>query len=168
MGVSDRSDRKNNLPFQFSRPEVMKFLIEYGHKPEQRCLSYVSGDYAFTMDPFVQEIDFNIAINFINLTVIDNKVVQVDGFCPEGSWIKSNYEVPSYQPGILKVIHNVEFGFSYKLNDKDWSIYVNMKTGWVCIGDPKITGQAVEFIRNCVAVVRDGELLALWLRPENC
>ena len=166
MGTSDRSGRKNNLPFQFSRPKMMKFLIEYGHKPEQRRLSYVLNEYSFTIDPFVEQIDFNIAINFLNLTVVNNKVVQVDGFCPNGSWVKSNYEVPLYRPGILKIAHDLKLGTSYKLNDADWPIYVNIKTGWVCIGNPEIKAQAVEFINNCVAVVDDSKLVALWLKPQ--
>lgn len=147
----------------------MKFIIEYNNNVEQRILTYLSDDYSFDMEPVVLTVNFDVVLNKINLAVVgDNKkIVQIWGFCPYGSWIKTNYSVPSYKKGLLKVKDELEPGFSYGINNEDWPIYVNKQAGWVCIGNPKKTGSAVEFINNCVAVVgNDGDLISLWLKPQ--
>jgi uncharacterized protein YbdZ (MbtH family) len=51
------------------------------------------------------------------------------------------------------------------MNNEDWLVHVNVKTGWVCIGNPEKKGNAVEFINNCVAVIDDKEFVSLWLKP---
>lgn len=146
----------------------MKFLIEYTNSTEQRLLFYRPDEYSFDIEPTVHEIDFDLIINQLNLTVVDDKVVQVWGFCPYGGWIKSNYSVPKFEKGILKVQTELKPGFAYGINNgKDWPVYVNIKTGWVCIGDPEKINKAVEFINNCVAVVNNEELVSLWLKPKT-
>lgn len=145
----------------------MKFNIEYDNKIEQRTLTYDSNEYSFDIEPIVDEVNFDIVINKLNLTVVDeNKVIQVWGFCPYGDWIKFDSEIISYKKGVLKVVDELEEGFSYRLNNEDLPVYVNIKTGWVCIGNPDKKGNAVEFITNCVAVINnDCELISLWLKP---
>ena len=146
----------------------MKFFIEINNRPQQRILTYVVEEYSFDISPIVKEIDFDLVINNLNLTVADKKVIQVWGLCPYSSWIKANYSVPNFKKGTLKVIDDLKPGFSYGLNDVEWPIYVNHQTGWVCIGNPEKSGKAVEFINNCVAVFDDnGELMSLWLRPKK-
>jgi hypothetical protein len=82
--------------------------------------------------------------------------------------MKSNYQVPEFQKGILKVEHNLKYGFAYRINEKDISVYVNTQTGWVCIGNPEKKGDTVEFINNCVAVIDDEKnFISLWLKPEK-
>jgi hypothetical protein len=54
------------------------------------------------------------------------------------------------------------------VNKEDWPVYVNIRTGWVCIGNPENKGNAVEFINNCVAVIDENKCLAsLWLKPKK-
>lgn len=147
----------------------MKFLVEYTGETENRLLKYVTEDCSFNSEPSVQEINFDLALNKLNLTVADeNKVVQVWGFCGYGEWLKADSNVPQYRKGILKVVDDLEPGFSYGVNNDDWPVYVNEKTGWVCVGNPEKLGQAVEFMSNCVAVVdNSNELLSLWLKPQS-
>jgi len=57
----------------------MEFFIEYTGIPEQRTLMYREDEFSFDMEPWVYEMDFDIAIN--TLTVVDSKVVQLSGFC---------------------------------------------------------------------------------------
>lgn len=147
----------------------MKFCIEYSDDIEKRVLNYVSDDYSFDMEPFVREVDYGVILNMLTLTVIDyNKIVEVSGFCPYGSWVKTNHSVPAHKRGLLKVIDKLEPGFDYTLNKEEWPTYVNTQTRWVCVGDPGKTENAVEFINNCVAVIgSDGEFIALWLKPQK-
>jgi len=145
----------------------MKFEAQFNHKPENRKLTYSAQDYSFGMEPSVGELDFEIALNHLCLTVVNKQIVDLDGFCVYGEWIKSDYEVPKAKLGILKILDDLQPGFSYGLNKEDWPIYVNVKTEWVCIGDPEHKGEAVEFIKNCIAVIDDKNLVSLWLKPES-
>jgi len=146
----------------------MKFSIEYTGKTEQRLLTYNLVEFSFDIEPTIQFVDFDIVVNKLNLTVVDqHKIIQVWGFCGLSHSIKSNYEVPKYEKGLLKIITDFKPGLSYRLASEELPIYVNLKTGWICIGDPLKIGTAVEFINNCVAVIDDDkEFVSLWLKPH--
>lgn len=146
----------------------MKFGIEYTDKTEDRLLIYRTNESSFDTEPTVRWINYDIVINKLNLTVVDedNKIVQVWGFCPYRAWLKSNFSNPEYSKGILKVMDDLEPGFSYRHTDDEWRIFVNIHTGWVCLGDPEKTGKGIEFVNNCVAIIdNNDELVSLWLKP---
>ena len=146
----------------------MIFVIDYQGKMQKRTLSYITEDCSFYMEPFISNYDLELVLNKLSLPLVDDKVVQVDGFCGLGAWMKSPIQVPNYKQGALRVEHNLEHGYAYGIYDEDLPVYVNKRTGWVCIGNPKKDGKAVEFINNCVAVVDNNqELAALWLRPQS-
>jgi hypothetical protein len=147
----------------------MKFQINYADNyVEKKELLYIPNEYSFTSETSIIGIDFYIAINMLSLTVVDTKVVEVDGFCPYGAWIKMHFDVPKYQKGSLQVLDDLEPGFSYGLDENDWPVYFNPLTGWVCVGEPEANGEAVEFMHNGVAVVNQGQLVSLWLKPTFC
>lgn len=154
--------------------DEMKFEIEYGESIYNFVLTYITEECAFNMEPWVSGVDFDLVLNKLSLSVVNNTIIQICGFCGLSKSMKSTYEVPKYKKGSLKVITDLEPGFAYRINDEeDWPVYVNYKAGWVCVGDPNKPGQAVEFINNCcVAVVNDkGDLASLWLKPvqlPNC
>jgi hypothetical protein len=149
----------------------MKFLVEYTDTIEQKTLIYDIEECSFDTEPTVQEINFDVVLNKLNLTAIDddNKIVQVWGFCGYNEWIKSSFNVPERKKGTLKVLGDLISGIgSYSINKEDLPIYVNIETGWVCIGNPEKKGNAVEFINNCVAVIDDSkEFVSLWLKPKS-
>lgn len=147
----------------------MKFIIEYGAFVEQRLLMYIPEECSFDMKPIIHELDLELILNKITLSVVDERIVQVWGFCGLNESIKSDCKVPDYKRGSLKVEHNLNPGFAYGINDnEDYPIYVNVRTGWVCIGDPERKNNAVEFINNCVAVIDDdNQFVSLWLKPEG-
>lgn len=149
----------------------MKFIIKYGPSIEQRVLTYIQEECSFNMEPFVENYDFELVLNKLTLSIIDDIVVQVTGFCGYREWIKSIYQVPQYKKGSLGVEHNLNYGLAYVISDNDdyeYPIYVNVQTGWVCIGNPEKKGDAVEFINNCVAVIDDdNDFVALWLKPKE-
>jgi len=147
----------------------MKFLIEYTDTADQKILIYDIEYCSFDTEPTVREINFDVVINKLNLTAIDddNKIVQVWGFCGYNEWIKSRYEAPERKKGTLKILDDLESGIgSFSINKEDVPMYVNVQTGWLCIGNPEKKGNAVEFINNCVAVIDDDkEFISLWLKP---
>lgn len=149
----------------------MKFSIEYTSNIEPRKIIYHIDEWSFDTEPTVQEINFDIVLNKINLTAIgaDNRIAQVWGFCGLDKKMKSSYEVPERRKGILKVLEDLPSGVgSFSINKRNVPVYVNTQTGWVCVGDPEGKGNAVEFINNCVAVIdEDKEFVSLWLKPET-
>jgi len=123
------------------------------------------------MEPIVNEIDFELILNKLSMSVVDNRIIQLWGFCGLDKSMKSNYQVPEHRKGILGVEHDLKYGFAYGINsddDYEYPVYVNTKTGWVCIGNPERKDNAVEFINNCVAVIDDNnDFVSLWLKPEK-
>ena len=149
----------------------MDFFIKYTGYSEQRNLIYREDEFSFDMEPWVHEIDFDIAINTLTLTVIDGKVIQLSGLCGLNNTMKANHGVPQSHKGELNVLFPEKYldrAGCYRVNKEDFPVYVNTLTGWVCIGNPKKTGSAVEFINDCVAVIDNNKVLvSLWLKPER-
>lgn len=147
----------------------MKFKIDYTAVLEDKLLIYHLEEHSFDMEPWVYEIDFEIAVNTITLAVVDKKIIQLNGFCGLDRTMKFNFQAPKSQNGTLKILNDLKPGVgSYRANKEDLPVFVNPDTGWVCIGYPERKGNAVEFIMNCVAVVDDSEqLLSLWLKPQS-
>lgn len=146
----------------------MKFLIEGGNNVPAKELTYLGDEFSFYMESFESDYDLELALNKLTLSLIDNKVVQITGFCGLAISMNSNICVPEYSKGFLRVEHDLKNGFVYGIYDEDQPVHLNTKSGWVCIGDPLKIGSAVEFIKNCVAVVSDnGDLLSLWLKPKS-
>lgn len=146
----------------------MKFKIDYTGNPEKKNLVYHSDEYSFDMKPWVNIMDIELALNRLTLTVVSNEVIQVNGFCGLAGYMNSNICIPEYSKGKLKIEHNLKDGFAYAIYNEDQPVYLNIQSGWVCIGNPLKLGDAVEFIQNCVAVISaDGELLSLWLKPKS-
>ena len=147
----------------------MKFSIEYTGITEYQLLTYITEEYSFDSSLMLKSICFDISLNYLCLTVIgDNNIARGLGFCPHGGWVDSRYEVPEYKKGILRVIGEYECGTgSYSIKKDDFPVYVNKKTGWICVGIPNKSGRAVEFLDGCVAVLEDNnELVSLWLKPK--
>jgi len=150
---------------------IMEFLIENTGNSEQRTLIYREDEFSFDMEPWVHEIDFDIAINTLTLTVVDSKVIQLSGFCGLNKNMQANYDVPQNKKGELKILHSENYSGGigcYGLNKDTLPVYVNAQTGWICIGEPQKQGNAVEFINNCVAVIDDNrKFVSLWLKPQK-
>ncbi len=146
----------------------MRFSINLQTSIQNRNLVYRTKDYAFDSTPTAKEISLDILVNNVNLTINENdEVIQVWGMCPHTTWIASNHKVPEYKQGSLKLLTNLEPGFSYRLNkEQEWEVSINEETGWICIGDPINRGNSVEFNKGCVAVLSEEHLIALWLKPK--
>lgn len=147
----------------------MRFTIDDKVKTQDKLLIYNEYEYAFEVEPYTHLVEFYVVINYLDLLVNDGGyVVQITGICPYKEWKPMDNVVPNYISGGLKVLTDLEYGFSYRLNeDKEWQVFVNEKTGWVCIGNPTFYGDAVEFCKNCVAVLDNDNLVAIWLKPKG-
>ena len=121
------------------------------------------------MYPITSQVDLELILNKLSLSVIDNKIIQLWGFCGLNEQMKFKSNPPEYKKGSLKVEHNLKQGFAYSINDEELPVYVNVETGWVCIGNPSDyeNDNAVEFISNCIAVINNNNFSSLWLRPQS-
>jgi hypothetical protein len=146
----------------------MRFKISYDLNIEHRTLKYIEEDCSFDMEPIFSEIDFELILNKVSLAVLNSRIIQLSGFCGLSNSMKSDCQVPPFRKGVLSIQKNLTHGFAYGLNDVEFPVQINTESGWVCIGDPKISNEAVEFIDNCVAVINEKEaMVALWLKPVN-
>ena len=149
----------------------MKFAIQHSEDIGQQELVYLNDEYSFYTGNTNQKVDMELIVNKLSLAVSDDQIIDVNGFCGLAEWMRANYKTPEYKTGILKVEHSLKSGLAYSINndlDYEYPVYVNAQTGWVCIGDPLELGNAVEFAKNCVAVISDGgEFLSLWLKPKS-
>jgi len=146
----------------------MKFNTEYTDIIEARTLVYREEECSFDMTPWSNLLDFELSINKITITVKDEKLIQLSGFCGYNEWIKSNFSTPRSKKGVVKVIDKLAEGFSYRIRNKDFPIFVNIKSGWICIGDHDRPGEAIEFINNCVILIdNEGRFVSLRLKPKS-
>lgn len=145
----------------------MTFDIDYKSQVEDKLLLYRKDEFSFDMEPWINEIDFEIAINTLTLSVVDNTVIQLSGFCGFNGREELNCQVPEFKSGVLKVVDNLESGFAYKISQEDLPVYVSEQTGWICIGNPEMHGDVVEIISNCIVVINvNKEFVSLWLKPH--
>ncbi|MFH7012564.1 hypothetical protein ACHRV5_11880 [Flavobacterium sp. FlaQc-52] len=149
----------------------MKFNIEYYSGIIRKELLYLENECSFYMDYKDLNADLELIINKIALQIFNNRVFALSGFCGLNKEMLTNIKVPKSKKGILKVEHNLDYGFSYGVSDifdYEYSVYVNIETGWVCIGNPYSKENAVEFIDNCIVVINDdGIFNSLWLKPKS-
>src|SRR5262249_50821309 len=104
-----------------------------------------------------------------------NRIVFVTGFCPYQSWRPARLTVPRFTRAALVVETDRELtpGVSTRLNSREarWPTLVDARAGWVCLempgGRAPLELRAVEFAPGCVAVIDNGQLVALWLHPQE-
>ena len=115
----------------------------------------------------------SLAIDDLQLEIDHTgRVLYVWDYCPYQDWIYTDRLPPSSTPGILIVIPDAPIipGVSRRLKERGaWPVFVNPKHGWICIGDLDVPEpfESVEFVRNTIAVLKESDLKAIWLRPEE-
>jgi len=135
-------------------------------------LIYVPEDYSFDYNAENRHgAEYTIQLDTLQLAVDgDGRVLYPWGYCPLIRFAVTEHIPPSSRRGILVVecADNFIPGISVGLhNDAGWPVAINRQEGWVCIGDPSVPElcEAVEFANSAVAVLSEGKLVALLLRP---
>ena len=149
----------------------MQFIIDYQETLHLPPIRYIKHECSFNMELQIGEIDFDISINTLTLSVVDGKVVRLSGFCGLPKQEKKNIQPPIGDKGVLKV-KNPQLYYdipgSIGINVEDWPIY-KLPNGWVCIGNPERKGKSVEFLTRSIAVVgENGNMLSIWIHPIMC
>lgn len=161
--------------------ETLRFEILTSPSPVNGSLRYVSEDYAFNFRMDVGEegrqgkqgaTSFVVDTLQLEVAVDTSLCLYIWGYCPMGRWGRSSLSPPIAQRGSLRAIHDkplvpaVSIGLEYMVSANAW---FDPDSGWFCMGIKEVASdaQAVEFAAGCVAVVADGRLSSLWVRPEN-
>ncbi len=148
----------------------MEFKAIFHENIIQSDLVYSSTDYSFDMIESSFGLDYELILNDLSLSVFNEKIVKVWGFCGLNSEMVFNGKVPQSKKGSLVVVNESGEDLSYfRINHEPFPVHINFQTEWICIGDPIHNDDsiAVEFIKNCIAVINSkNKLTALWLKPE--
>jgi hypothetical protein len=150
----------------------MKFLFQKSRIDQHFLLVYRSEDYSFDVEPLNERGISSIMINELQLEIDDDaRIIYVWGYCPLIKYDEIDAFPQMYHSGSLIALLDSPPvpGISYRLNeDKRWSVYINKKKGWVCIGDPKMDDkQLIEFAPDCIATMDGLEIIAVWLHPKE-
>lgn len=145
----------------------MNFQVEC-RAPGTGNLVYRVDDYSFDTVCRSEEGEASLLVNDVHLELDgEGRVLFVWGLCPYSSWGALLQYVPRSRPGRLRVLGSeLQPGTSKRLNANDrWLVAADGRSGWICLGDAAVAGDAVEFAPGAVAVLVRGSLEALWLRP---
>ena len=92
-------------------------------------------------------------------------VVQISGLNSKHHWFSMIAEMPMAKKGEL-VVHfdsppQLGTGVTY---DRSWRTYYSQRYQCICMGNPKTEDgdDFVEFVAGIVAVLRNGQLVAVW------
>lgn len=123
-----------------------------------------------TWPPGIAFLCFEQLEIYINLR--DGQWLSVNGGLSYETWIRSPLSVPGpvHTCGlVLNEFNSTKAKGYYAVDDVQFkNQYFDTQSGWFCAGDP--TAQVdvfVQFATNCHASLKDGRVIAIWLRPEN-
>jgi hypothetical protein len=148
------------------------FKITPGRPPTAGRLVYQTGDFAFATIPRPTGCVSSVSINELELMLDEEtqRVVFVTGYCPRVGWQPDALQVPTRRAASLVAVLQEEAvpGTSIPLNDGRWPVLVDWGSGWIRLGrgDPSDDHAGVEFAPGAVAILKEGELIALWLKPD--
>lgn len=150
---------------------MLEFAIDYVEICFKGQAQYIKQESSFLYHPW-NDVNFAIIIgngyNSLDVNLQNNLVMQVTGLNPSYNWIKKDIIAPFSRPGILKAFFHDTYcpgtGIQYAT---DWKTYFNEKTGWVCIGNPNHINKwaSVEFAANTIAVIANGQIESIWIKP---
>ena len=155
----------------------MMFFINYTDiKIKNGIIKYLVDEYSFNSFPIQKSLPA-LLIRDINLTFDYNTKTANDiwGYHPFNNWIVSRLILSKYCKGELNLLLSMDEKEIYRIpSTEKWQTYYDPNSGWVCIGNSnvifednydKYTG-AIEFYPNVIAVLYNGELEAIWIKPQ--
>lgn len=151
--------------------------------PVPGCLTYELGDFSFSF-VYATEIIPARATWPAGVAVLCFGRIEIDLQLHDGQWLGggglTNYEKwtrctlttpePVYNCGLFSDDFGwAQRGVGYGVDDTHFeNQYFDALTGWFCTGDPTARAAiVVQFATNCMASLRDGRVVAIWLHPEN-
>lgn len=99
-----------------------------------------------------------------------NTMIRFSGVMPRSIWYYKKLKTPKAKPAIVKVNYN-----GFRLNNKcvihalkRADSYYDNNTGWLVVGERKTTviDEAYEISKDVLIVLRDQELMSVWVKIE--
>jgi hypothetical protein len=161
---------------------TLRFEVLSSPSPVSGHPRYVSEDYAFSFQMDLGELEERQGKQRTTSFVVDTLQLEVAvdtslclyiwGYSPMEKWERTSLTPPIAQRGLLRATHDkplvpaVSIGLEHMMPATAW---FDPDTGWFCMGNKVVAAgvEAVEFATGCIAVVADGRLSSLWVRPEN-
>jgi len=108
----------------------------------------------------------------VEVSVDQGVILFVWGYCPYLSWRSLSISPPSCKEGILRIIRpaplvaGVSLGIDSTVSP---AAYFDPLSGWLRLGAAEMAGNAtaVEFATDSIAAMKGGQLVSIWVRPEN-
>ncbi|MEL7648771.1 MAG: hypothetical protein AAGU76_11800 [Sedimentibacter sp.] len=149
---------------------MFKFKLNNTAKIHSGSLIYCKDENSFDFVPS-NNADILLLVGYLHIGVDSETmtVQQVWGFQPYEGWIKKTLSIPDFIEGELMVEGDILPGMSYRVNGgENWTAQFDSQTGWVCIGESEKVNRAsfIKFADNTIAVINEGKLIALWLKPK--
>lgn len=143
----------------------------------KESLECINGEIFYHKNEFIFETnngngEFSLLIGkgYCELSVakFNLRVYSFGGVNFKDTWIDKNLEIPNSVKGELYVnnIVNNNDGIWYTEN---WNTYYDKKNNFICIGDYIVNENiiGVEFCKNIIAIVDQGQLKSIWLKNIN-
>ena len=146
-----------------------RFEADFTKPRSSLTAEYIAEDYSFTYEGGYP--DSSVLINCLGLG-IDSETgiaVQISGYHSYMIWKGESLTPPKAKDGALIMSDKIESGVTYGIKD-NVTTYYDKSNGWVCIGTRNCdNADCVRFSENCIAVVNDGKLAAVWVSlPTDC
>jgi len=147
----------------------MKFRDTKNLTEIKGTLFYEKEEFSLNTEPFYENGFSSLLINDIQLEIDEDSVLlYIWGFCP----LQQAKEIDSfpsyYETRQISVLTETPLiaGISKRINHARWDIFYNKANDWICIGNPKLSGQhLIQFAPGAIATIENQEIIALWLHP---
>ena len=151
-----------------STAREVRFRVEE-EPPTSGQLRYRRDEYGLDFEP-AGGGGRSLLVNDVQLEIsAGNRVLHVWGLCPHPGWQATDQTPQLTRRTALQVadLPQLISGASLRLNQVRWPVYWNADSGWLWIAgaESSPTDDLIEFADGCVAVLRGGLLVGLWLQP---
>ena len=136
-------------------------------------LLYIQDEYSLLYKPWNTNVGFAIICG--EYTALDTicetgRIVHISGLNSKHLWVAKELKMPKAKTGEL-FAHFDEpplkgSGLDY---NKSWKTYYDNDSSCICIGNPQLEphDEYVEFAHETVAVLRSGQIIAVWAKIKE-
>lgn len=157
---------------ELNREHKLKFTFEYTDEIIDKNPEYIEEHYSFGLAK-ENAIIFTVGVSFAGLEFkgYNHELVGLCGVMPKSIWYKKHLKVPKSKKGKIYIeavgFHLTEKMIIQALKNQD--IYYDNKSGWLTVGERKITpiDDAIEVMHDVIVVIRNDELISLWIKIKN-
>lgn len=167
--INQVREQKKKYIYEIDDVRKLKFRFELNEELVLESISFDLKKRLFSKETKgYTEIDLCVACAGLLINPESKQVEGFGGMAPCSVWLKKNLKTPLARKG--KVFVDAP---GYKFTDKTIFKYLrhedtfyDKKTGWLCFGPKKIEviDEAIEIMENVYVVLRDEELVSVWVK----